>query len=256
MGRAVLIGLAAVGLLGATTGGGSDMVVVPPGRFLMGSDKGHDRFAYENEQPQRPVYLKAYEIDRYETSNIVYLQFIQVTGREPPRHWNRRTVPEEIGGDPVIYVSWYDAAAFCRWAGKRLPTEAEWEKAARGTEGRLYPWGDGPYKPALANFARPLLGRSYPPLARVDAYESGRSPYGIYNMSGNAAEWVADWWSPDYYRHGPDHDPVGPEKGEDKVIRGGSWSDDGMYVRAAMRAAARPTLRDPYIGFRCARSLS
>lgn len=231
------------------------MVSVPAGWFLMGSDPGVDRVAGPQEFPQRSVYLPTYQIDQYEVSNVHYLRFVLATHAAVPPYWKGDPFPDKMASHPVIGVSWHEAEAYCRWVGKRLPTEAEWEKAARGTDGRLYPWGN-----ELPGWLRTNIAHSgskrgirYPPLANVNRYERGVSPYGVYQMAGNVAEWVADWFGAEYYRRAPKENPKGPEQGEDKVFRGGSWNEDPEVARSAGRGSYPPDYRSYLIGFRCAR---
>ncbi|WP_447975020.1 formylglycine-generating enzyme family protein [Nitrospira sp. Kam-Ns4a] len=245
-----------------------DMVLVPAGWFLMGSDKRVDRLAYPSEMPQRRVYLDAFEIDKYEVTTVQFLRFALATGRPPLVDWryDGGNFQEAMATHPVMHVTWYDADAYCRWAGKRLPTEAEWEKAARGEDGRIYPWGNQPAGLSRANFGRtglsgPVRDRPerlllYPPIISVNKYENAVSPYGVFQMSGNVAEWVADWYDREYYKKAPDRNPKGPAQGTQKAFRGGGWIDSTPTVRAAQRNGADPTTKMNWLGFRCARDAS
>ncbi|MBL8073004.1 MAG: formylglycine-generating enzyme family protein [Nitrospira sp.] len=232
------------------------MVLVPAGSFLMGSDPRKDRAAGPQEQPQHQVYLDAFMIDRFEVSNVEYLRFVLGTGADWPKFWRENPFPEKAALHPVINVSWYEADSFCRWAGKRLPTEAEWEKAARGADGRIFPWGNEPAGWIKSNIAHPgsKRGFKYPPLANINRYDKGASPYGAYQMAGNVSEWVSDWFDPEYYRQGYDRNPLGPKSGELKVFRGGSWNEDPEVARSAGRNAGPPDRESYLTGFRCAKS--
>ena len=232
------------------------MTLVPAGSFLMGSDPRKDRAAGPQEQPQHQVYLDVFKIDRFEVSNVEYLRFVLGTGADWPKFWRENPFPEKAALHPVINVSWYEADAFCRWAGKRLPTEAEWEKAARGVDGRIFPWGNEPAGWIKSNIAHPgsKRGFKYPPLANIYRYDKGTSPYGVYQMAGNVSEWVSDWFDPEYYRQGHDKNPLGPKSGELKVFRGGSWNEDPEVARSAGRNAGPPDRESYLTGFRCAKS--
>jgi len=245
-----------------------DMVGIPAGWFLMGSTRQVDKNAYLPEFPQRRVHLDAYDIDKYEVSALQFLRFVLATDRPPLIDWryDGGNFQESMAHHPVMHVSWYDADAYCTWAGKRLPTEAEWEKAARGEDGRVYPWGNQPAGLSRANFGRtglsgPVRDRPerlmlYPPVISVDKYENAVSPYSVYQMSGNVSEWVADWYDAKYYSSGPDRNPPGPSQGTQKSFRGGGWIDSTPAVRAAQRNGADPNMKMNWLGFRCARSAS
>jgi iron(II)-dependent oxidoreductase len=245
-----------------------EMVLVPAGEFLMGSDKKKDRLAYRGEIPQRLVYLNAFEIGKYEVTALEYLKFVLATNRNPQLDWryDGGNFQETMAHHPVMHVSWYDADAYCQWAGKRLPTEAEWEKAARGTDGRLFPWGVEQAGPTRANFGRtglsgPVRDRPerllmYPPIISVDKYGNSVSPFGLHQTIGNVAEWVSDWYDQDYYKTAPDRNPKGPETGTQKAFRGGGWMDSTTTMRVAMRNGTDPNTRINWMGFRCARDAS
>ena len=244
-----------------------EMVLVPAGPFLMGSDKKIDHNAYKTEMPQRTVYLDGYEIDKYEVTALHYLKFVLATGRLPQLDWryDGGNFQESMANHPIMHVTWTDADAYCRWAGKRLPTEAEWEKAARGEDGRIFPWGNQMAGLTRANYGRtglsgPVRDRPerlllYPPIISVDKYDNAASPYGVRQMAGNVAEWVADWYDKDYYQRAPDRNPKGPETGGNRAFRGGGWIDSTPTVRATQRNGAPPETKMNWLGFRCARSL-
>ena len=244
-----------------------EMVLIPAGEFVMGSDKKKDRLAYRSEIPQRSVYLDPYLIGKYEVTALEYLKFVLATDRLPQLDWryDGGNFQETMAHHPIMHVSWYDADAYCKWAGKRLPTEAEWEKAARGVDGRLFPWGSEYAGPTRANFGRtglsgPVRDRPerlllYPPIISVDKYDNALSPYGLYQTIGNVAEWVSDWYDQDYYKKSPDRNPKGPETGTQKAFRGGGWMDSTTTMRAAMRNGTDPQTKINWMGFRCAQDV-
>jgi len=225
-------------------------VEVPEGEFAMGADGGQ---ALEDERPLHRVWLGDFSMDLHEVTTWQYAAFLDAAARQVPWQWN--TVDLSQHGDrPVIGVDWSDADAYCRWKGKRLPTEAEWEKAARGTDARLYPWGNWAPTKELANFALGARFSYSQVLLPVQSYEQGKSPYGLYHMAGNVYEWVQDWYATHYYETSPDRNPQGPEQGQFKVVRGGSWSDLPKYLLTYGRFKLPPETRNSYTGFRCARS--
>ena len=233
------------------------MMQIPEGAFTMGSDDG-----LPNERPQHQVTLDTFYIDQYEVTIGQYAAFLEAAKRRAPPTWDEEAVTA-AGDRPAVGVSWTDADAYCKWAGKRLPTEAEWEKAARGTDGRRYPWGHMQPFVDIANYNRGLWVSEAITLAAVTSggegmsvrhglKEGGKSPYGVAHMSGNAAEWVADWYDREYYARSPAKNPPGPAEGEKRVIRGGSWADLPVALRVTSRVSAEPEFRDRTIGFRCA----
>ena len=238
---------------------GAPMVLVPAGPFPMGVPPGA-RDGGRDEYPRHEVFLDAYYIDTFEVTNGRYLEFMKNTGHRPPKHpnnprqdiWQGGLMPESIADRPVINVDWYDAEAYCRWAGKRLPTEAEWAKAARGTDDRRFPWGNVEPTHGHVNFNQPWQGEKT--LMPVGAYEAGKSPFGAYDMAGNVWEWVADWYDPRYYEKSPARNPKGPETGTHKALRGSGWEVEAPLVRAFSRVKSDPLNRNYATGFRCARS--
>jgi formylglycine-generating enzyme required for sulfatase activity len=272
------------------------MVLVPEGPFLMGTlNPGQLRLSGNpegDEQPVRTVFLDAYLIDRFEVTNGQFVEFVEATGHvtdaenlgtgkvwretweiDPDATWRQPMgMGDSITGlddHPVVQVSWADADAFCTWAGKRLPTEAEWEKAARGVDARDYPWGTD-FEPRRLNFCDsscqvPALPHhevsdGYARTAPVGSFPQGASPYGVMDMVGNVWEWVGDWYDPDYYTYAPDRNPQGPSRRRaheaSKVVRGGSFAAEPAFTRATSRSF------DPHpesffgVGFRCALDVS
>ncbi|HXV68234.1 MAG TPA: formylglycine-generating enzyme family protein [Nitrospira sp.] len=227
----------------------SPMVTIPEGLFDMGFDGIK---ALEDERPLHRVRLSTFSMDRYEVTTEQYAAFLASEGREVPWQWGQVDLARH-SDRPVIGVDWYDADAYCRWKGKRLPTEAEWERGARGTDGRLYPWGNQEPNKDLANFALGARFSYSQVLMPVRSYEKGQSPSGVYQMAGNVWEWVQDWYGAGYYEASPERDPGGPEQGQFKVVRGGSWSDLPKYLLTYGRFKLPPKTRNSYTGFRCAR---
>lgn len=220
---------------------GAPMVLVPAGPFEMGSNQGED-----DAQPVHEVTLAAFYIDQYEVTNALYRSCVEAGGCEQPA-CPERYEAETRKNHPVVCVSWDQAQKYCEWRGGRLPTEAEWEKAARGTEGREYPWGDKLPDGTLSNFYNDI-GDTTP----VGSYPDGVSPYGAYDMAGNVLEWVADWYDEKYYSSSPAENPPGPPNGELKALRGGSWPMYRfIYARASSRYSHRPDFQHDSIGFRC-----
>jgi formylglycine-generating enzyme required for sulfatase activity len=231
------------------------MVLVPAGEFTMGSKEGSD-----HEKPEHRVYLDAYYLDVYEVTISQYEQFLEETSFDPPPMWTTMAQPP-YENRPVVNVDWKDANNYCRWAGKRLPTEAEWEKAARGTDGRIYPWGNDPPNPQRANYGK-AKWNNHEALVTVGQLQDGKSPYGIYDLAGNVWEWVSDWYDPNYYATSPSKNPQGPETGKYKVLRGGSWDLAAENLRSSRRdfnilSTAdydSPAYRNFNSGFRCAKN--
>lgn len=233
----------------------STMMFIPGGEFIMGSSseelvpiikefgeradfQGYD---FESETPRRKVYVKDFYIDRYEVTNAQYKEFIDATGHLSPRHWVGGLYEDGKGAHPVIKISWFDASAYAIWAGKRLPTEEEWEKAARGQDGRVYPWGSE-FDPAKSGTAETTLRTHFTIMelsnfaAPINAFKGDRSPYGVIGMTGNVMEWTESWY----------------DKGVSWVIKGGAWVHLGPRARSAARVGADPESISHILGFRCA----
>ena len=228
---------------------GKDMVLIPKGEFTMGSNEHADETKHQ-------VVLDPYWIDKYEASNARYKEFMKATSHPAPAYWDDPRLNKQ--NQPVVGVSWTDANAFCKWEGKRLPTEAEWERAAKGPEGdNHYPWGHK-LDPKKANYGQ-NVGRTMP----VDSYPEGVSGFGVYNMAGNVFEWVEDWYDPSYYQQSLALNPKGAGQGYNfanqgpvKVLRGGSWLAPETSLHTSHRFWNQPD-NNSYgvgLGFRCAKS--
>ncbi len=193
----------------------------------------------------RRITVASFYLDEHEVTNKQYARFLRATSRKPPYNWVQGKMPEDRADFPVVDVSWDDAAAYCLWAGKRLPTEAEWERACRGlAEGSRYPWGDRAPTSEDARFD----GIDGP----CKVCRTRRNYFGLCDIVGNVWEWCADWYDREYYEQAPASDPQGPKHGLYRVLRGGSWADVPKYLTCAYRSWARPGERSPNIGFRCA----
>lgn len=224
---------------------GAPATMVPAGAFAMGDD---------DESPRREIYVDAFYLDTYEVTTARYAKFLEATGSvRRPEQWED-LAPDRDGGLPVVGVDWRDADAYCRWAGRRLPTEAEWEKAARGTDGRAYPWGNDEPTAARARFAGDQTSPYKGGRATVGSHPAGESPYGVHDLSGNAAEWVADWYAEGFARNDV-RNPRGPETGTARVIRGGGWRDPAGRIKSTKRYFASPENTSDDIGLRCAASI-
>lgn len=238
-------------------GHNDDMVLIPVGEFIMGNN-GRSRAEGEgdrDERPARKVYLDAFYIDRYEVTNADYKRFVDAAGHRTPVRWKNGIYPPGKGDHPVVYVSWTDAYSYCQWLEKRLPSEEEWEKAARGTDGRHFPWGNE-FDPMKANTPQYWLnvrrgGGTMP----VGSFKEGRGPYGLYDMAGNVYEWTESWYKPYPGNRSPN-----VHYGEkNKVMRGGSWYDClsygcGLSSPVYNRTRFAPEIRNNNTGFRCAKN--
>lgn len=246
----------------------AELVFVPEGEFLMGSNPSEPYF-WGAEAPKHTVYLDTFWIYITEVTNSMYRACVEDDKCPVPQENHSHTIENyfnnpDYDGYPVIYVTHADAATYCEWAGGRLPTEAEWEKAARGTDGYLFPWGDGELQDYYANFCdEGCPGHSvestergfddgYRDVAPVGSYPDGASPFGVLDMAGNVLEWVADWYAVDYYIRSPDANPMGPEDGTKNIIRGGSWWSLREGLRPAARASKSIDYSSDMVGFRCA----
>lgn len=256
-----------------------EMVPVPTGSLLMGSDQGEPA-----ERPVHRVNLPAFLIDRFETTNREFTDFVKATGHKTNAeisgfgwHWEREwhkvrgadwhhpygpsSSIEGLENHPVVQVSWFDANAFCRWRDKRLPTEAEWERAARAEGKRIYPWGD--QSPREGELYRASYGTDqcckadrgdgYLFTAPVGSFPAGRSPFSVEDLAGNVWEWVADWFDPNFYRHSPAQSPLNRIRGEQRGIRGGGWGNNPSGLRSTLRHANPADFGLSMVGFRCAR---
>jgi formylglycine-generating enzyme required for sulfatase activity len=261
-----------------------EMILIPAGEFEMGQEievglahcqalyepwpnlsgeKCHES-EFEDEEPVHPVYLDAYYIDKYEVTNADYQVCVEEGICNPPTITGQKIIKDYYGNPeyadyPVVNINSYEALTFCNWrGGARLPTEAEWEKAARGTDGRTYPWGDE-FDGSLGNFCDRgyEFDDGYELLAPVGSYPGGASPYGVMDLSGNVLEVVSDWYEVDYYSNSPYENPQGPGETANRVYKGGDFMCKGKYdVRAAMRTSWWPDWSGFYSGFRCAKSLT
>jgi formylglycine-generating enzyme required for sulfatase activity len=220
------------------------MVLVPAGEFPMGSEQGDD-----DEQPVHRVFLDSFYLDTFEVTNGQFAKFVVAIQSEPPWGFADQETPVLHAERPVRWVNWLEATGYCLWAGKRLPTEAEWEKAARGPEGRLYPWGSDPPTPLHAVFG---LKEGTETVSPIGNRNKGTSPYGVHDLAGNLYEWVADWYDDTFYAPLPALNPRGPMEGTVKVQRGGSYINGPYRLRSAFRTKGDPTEHDPHVGFRCA----
>ncbi len=234
------------------------LIEIPAGTFIMGSPgrPAAEGRGNADEGPPHEVFVDTFYMDLYETTNAHYQEYLTATGANPPLLWRGGIFPEALANHPVVYVDWYDAEAFCQWAGKRLPTEKEWEKAARGNDRRNFPWGVQ-FDVKKANTPQHWLSKGIEvykgSTMPVGSFESGKSPYGLYDMAGNVYEWVSDWYLP----YPGNRVPNVHYGKRNKVLRGGSWYDCmsygcGLSAPVYNRSRFTPEIKNKGFGFRCA----
>lgn len=230
-----------------------DAVLIPSGEFTMGSPEG---IGQADERPAHKVYLDAYYMDRYEVTGKDFEKYLDANPDQHPTitgWWDRKVRPD-MADKPVFGLRWERCRNYCLWRGKRLPTEAEWERAATGLTSRLHPWGNEPASQKKGNFGRCCFIMNGDILRKAGSYEAGKTPEGVYDMGGNIAEWVYDWYDKNYYQSSPYENPKGPERGKRHTIRGGAWNSVADYMRSGNRYG-HDDAKDFYgIGCRCARS--
>lgn len=230
----------------------AEVIFVPAGKFLMGSPPGTDRFAEQWERPAHEVTLSAFWMMQTEVTNAQYGLCVQDSACVPVQDGASRTRGDyyynvAFMNHPVVNVAQPQAEDYCGWVNGRLPTEAEWEYAARYNDGRLYPWGDE-MEINRGSFGRPEGSDTEP----VFSYPNGASALGFLNQAGNVWEWMADWYDPNYYKDSPANNPLGPEEGKERVVRGGAYGTDPQFVRGANRRGLKPDVGYDNVGFRCA----
>jgi len=248
--------------------GKDEMVLIPEGVFTMGYKiNNKNEWGDTDEEPVHKVFLKSYYIDRLEVSASQFSNFLNLNLKKAPLYFqtgsgvtiekvDRLYSPRAgLNNYPANRVSWYGADAYCRWLNKRLPTEAEWEKSARGIDGRIFPWGDEFPTNDRVTFRRKFNEIGFKVLEVVDSMPNGRSPYGVHHMAGNAWEWVSDWYEDIYYEKSPFANPKGPDFGVSKVLRGGNWYYKAYYMRTTYRFNEKPGVFKNWQGFRCAKDL-
>jgi len=227
------------------------IIYIPPGPFLMGTSNDAKVIKVE-EQPQRTIYLDEYWIDKLPVTNGMYHLCLNVgkcNGLVSTTDYYPFFMNPAYTNYPVVYVSWYDAVKYCKWVGGSLPTEAQWEKAARGTDGRIYPWGNTPPNSKLANY-----NNNIGTISSVGSFPAGASPYGLLDMAGNVREWIKDWYSDYYFHDAPSSNPTGPATGTKHTLKGGGWRDPNVYLRSASRLSHVASSPGDDRGFRCVRS--
>ncbi len=231
------------------------MVHFPAGEFWMGNPDEEGR---KDERPRHKVYLDAFAIDRFEATGKDFERYLAANPKQHPTitGWDGRTVLPDMANRPVFGLTWKRCRDYCRWQGKRLPTEAEWERAAAGLESRRYPWGNEEPDPSRANFNRCCFIMKGLVLNEVGQNPKGKTPEGVHDLAGNVAEWVHDWYDKTYYKESPYKNPQGPESGKHHTIRGGAWNSLPGYLRSSSRYGYDDA-KDFYgIGCRCAKSTS
>jgi formylglycine-generating enzyme required for sulfatase activity len=221
------------------------MVLIPAGEFLMGAEDG-----LPDARPPHRTHLSSYWIDKYEVTNAQYRLCVQSGVCSSPKDSKAFADPQRAQ-HPVTNLTWGQARTFCQWSGRRLPTEAEWEKAARGTDGRRYPWGNS-VEVIRSRLKDQDIKASSNGTIPVGSQPETVSPYGVFDLVGNAWEWVKDWYAEDFYATAPSHDPQGPLRGSFRVLRGGDWSQSPLELRTSYRAWDEMTYWGPTLGFRCA----
>ncbi len=230
------------------------MVSIQAGDFVMGrtfatpdDETGMRPLVLRDDIPAHAVRLDEFWMDKTEVTHAAYAEFIAAQGHRAPYHWKGGVMPENLAGHPIYNVDWADARAYCAWRGRRLPTEAEWERAARGgLDGMPYPWGDDKPTPSKARYS---TQHGPAPVAQHEP-----NGFGLHDMAGGVTEWCHDWFERTYYAKSPEENPRGPSDGMYRIVRGGAWSDGPNRITVFFRNWVRPSQRTPNLGFRCVQS--